>query len=1018
MSRTSPTIPKQPVLKPAEDFYRLRREGIGFIEQMGSSLWTDYNTHDPGITILEALCYAITDLAYRTGWNIQDILAPAAASANPSRPFPNQPFFTARDILTVNPWTPDDFRRLLIDLDTVRNAWIFCKTCACDVHYYAWCEDGQLRLSCQKPADPALTPRKVEPLGLYEVLLELESDPALGDLNDRRIEHTYEMIDDDGSLHSVRMEVRFPEWGLGRRQEWKWFLEKGGPFHSRLSGLGATKTYNVLTDPALDEDERDRYLRNHWASVLYLDFEIELLPGGEKIIIENAALRIFGNALVKDRAKVVHLKAILEDETAARFIDRYRSKLLKVEEAVGEAKKTLRRHRNLDEDFCRVRGVSVEDVGVCADVEVAADADIERIQARIWFEIEQVFNPPVLFYTVQELMDAGVPVEDIFNGPGLSNGFIKSNELEKAGLRTVLRTSDILNHLMDIEGIVAVNNLMLTKYDSEGKILPGAADPDWNDGTPLFDADKVSASWLLFVSPLHQPRLYHNQSSFLFTKNGLPFKPRMDEAYDTLTQLRGEAERPKIKDASNDLPIPAGAYRNPEAYYPVQYGFPLTYGIGPDGLPSNASTLRRAQAKQLKAYLLVFEQILGNAFAQIAHTADLFSLDENVKHTYFAGKLGEAIIHGYHEIVAGLDETELQGMVELQTEFSERRNRFLSHIMARFGEQFTDYALMLTNLEGRQIALDQLIHDKISFLKDYPRISHNRGKAFDYKEIPCSGANIPELLERVRLLLGELGHALNQAIVVEHLLLRPKFPGDALYPACSEGSCELCGDEDPYSFRLTFVMPVRLEPFSTDMRMRDFAERTIRQETPSHLLAKICWVGNDSGRFDRFEAAWCRWLEADAAIDWTEERLAERVESILTSSMGNSSDPGQPPKGELCRCAAAILTSYGMAYHDWMETNLRDGKKSLNDFTPFTPAPIDLATLCTGLSFKTATAGAIEALLKERYHEYEEVSFRLRVLLNRLGELSNIYPVATLHDCDEGSDQNPVRLGKTALGSL
>ncbi len=84
-----------------------------------------------------------------------------------------------------------------------------------------------------------------------------------------------------------------------------------------------------------------------------------------------------------------------------------------------------------------------------------------------------------------------------------------------------------------------------------------------------------------------------------------------------------------------------------------------------------------------------------------------------------------------------------------------------------------------------------------------------------------------------------------RAIVVEHLLLRPKFPGDALYPACSDGACKTCGDEDPYSFRLTFVMPGWTSPFNTNIDMRDFAERTIRQETPSHLLGKICWVGND-----------------------------------------------------------------------------------------------------------------------------------------------------------------------------
>ena len=76
MNQKPVSIEKTPDLKPAQDYFRLRKEGIGFIEQMGSGQWTDYNTHDPGITILEALCYAITDLAYRTGMDIKDILTP------------------------------------------------------------------------------------------------------------------------------------------------------------------------------------------------------------------------------------------------------------------------------------------------------------------------------------------------------------------------------------------------------------------------------------------------------------------------------------------------------------------------------------------------------------------------------------------------------------------------------------------------------------------------------------------------------------------------------------------------------------------------------------------------------------------------------------------------------------------------------------------------------------------------------------------------------------------------------
>src|SRR5262245_48790036 len=111
MSQTSKVLMKNPTLEGAQDFYRLRREGIGFIEQMGSHCSTDYNVHDPGITILEALCYAITDFAYRIGWKIEDLLSPKVVPADPLQPYPNQTFFTARNILTVNPVTPDDFRR-------------------------------------------------------------------------------------------------------------------------------------------------------------------------------------------------------------------------------------------------------------------------------------------------------------------------------------------------------------------------------------------------------------------------------------------------------------------------------------------------------------------------------------------------------------------------------------------------------------------------------------------------------------------------------------------------------------------------------------------------------------------------------------------------------------------------------------------------------------------------------------------------------------------------------------------
>lgn len=1244
MSEAPTSIPRISTLEPAEDFYRLRRDGIGFIEKMASRLWTDYNTHDPGITILETLCYAITDLAYRIRWDIADILTPEDAPADPAQPYPNQAFFTARHILTINPLTPDDFRRLLIDLDQVRGAWIFCKECACELGYLAWCDaEKQLQLSYVAPDNVSPAPKRVSPLGLYEALLALESDPTVGDLNDRKIERTV-IFNDQTGAHSILMELRFPDFSLSNAEQWADFLGNDDAFANRngesfavsLTRIGATRDFNALDDTSLKtEADRDAYIRKHWRDVLYASFEITLNPSGKKITIENAALRVYSDNATQNAATVALLKAALEEKGTGGFISLYHKKAESTRAAVKSAKEALRAHRNLDEDYCTIGTIGIDEVAVCADVEVRPDADIEYVQARIWLEIENYFDPPLRFYSLQELMDESVAVEDIFDGPELDSGFIRQADLDAASLKTVLRTSDIINRIMGIDGVISVNQLMLTKYDSDGNVVSGAADPTWGaDGTPVFDGNKTAAFWLLYLGSRQLPRLYRNASRFLFYRDGLPFLPRLDEVNDTLDQLRGQQERPKVGNGTNDLPIPQGMFRKPEDYFPVQYSFPPVYGVGPSGLAADADDLRRAQAKQLKAYLMVFEQLLGDALAQLAHTADLFSLDREVIRTYFVKAFDKTTIAGLDDIGKNLDKPHVESITESQAEFFARRNMFLDHLLARFGEQFGEYALLLANWDSGRVAEEKLVDDKIAFLEAYPVISHDRGKAFDYSRAAPfdyskpvgSQANESGIKRRIRLLLGEPDLAFEwnavdsgggkyqagfklkassgtvwlegglsvtggdavegtetayrillekmiqfdsyeivpesaryrlkitdasveygqspelfdtsagaaalrdqlltwsaneRLLVVEHLLLRPKFIGDALYPACVDGGGGLCGDEDPYSFRLTFVMPGWTVTYTDNLDMRHFAERTIQRETPSHLLGKICWVGNDglvenpcdevvskladllvskgkttSGerpsdadacacaetiqhafsaifqawyagkeldfirvealdkqvsdlfadepqpskincgpvdfgslwgdvvalmvayfqqvarngyQFERFEHAWRQWQEANAKFDWTEERLQERVEAILRGGALTASVDGDA----LCRCAAGILTAYGMHFFDWMNGNLANGS-AFKDFTPFEPLAV---TLCKDMKFRDGTDDAIQHFLDMRYGAYAEVSFRLHVVVILLSELRNTYPGATLHDCEEGGDLNPVRLGSTALGS-
>ena len=102
------------------DFDALRTSSIEYLSGLTGKVWTDYNVHDPGITILEMLIYALLDLGYRTNLPVNDIFAKAPTSGVAT----DNNFFTPAQILTCNPLTITDFRKMLVDIDGVKNAWL------------------------------------------------------------------------------------------------------------------------------------------------------------------------------------------------------------------------------------------------------------------------------------------------------------------------------------------------------------------------------------------------------------------------------------------------------------------------------------------------------------------------------------------------------------------------------------------------------------------------------------------------------------------------------------------------------------------------------------------------------------------------------------------------------------------------------------------------------------------------------------------------------------------------------
>src|SRR3954449_10556736 len=133
------TISTDPPLHPASDFWFLRSKGIMWIQKLASTSWTDHNMHDPGITILDLLCYAITDLSYRLDYDMKDLLAVETGDAYES-------LYSPARVLTINPVTLSDFRKILLDVEGVKNGWIEKHTEA-DVILYYFPDENELRLT-------------------------------------------------------------------------------------------------------------------------------------------------------------------------------------------------------------------------------------------------------------------------------------------------------------------------------------------------------------------------------------------------------------------------------------------------------------------------------------------------------------------------------------------------------------------------------------------------------------------------------------------------------------------------------------------------------------------------------------------------------------------------------------------------------------------------------------------------------------------------------------------------------
>ena len=684
------------------DYAFLREEGMKHIRSLAASIWTDHNTHDPGITMLEVLCYAITDLGYRCNFSVEDILAsdPDNKTGTASQ------FFSACEILPNHPLTINDFRKILVDRPEIRNAWLEKS------------EEGELPVYYdQSKNELTYTPTSAEIKikGLYKVAVEFSEDMDLGDLNSNLLILPVQFAIGE-TMVETEAEILFPGWDT-IKPHWKTSLQvtKITPVLHRTehSVFHYTANVSVKIKGITAHDHFDLHIRIRNAEKKWLE------PGSA-------------------------LEAALQDRIgktgSGGLFDLFNQKLIRIVTILKNSRSFLDQHRNLCEDFLDVKPVSVQEIAVNAEMELPLDADVETLLAELYFQIHCFLDPPIRFYILSELLEEGISPENIFEGPLLKNGFIKDDNLVAFNNRDAIYTSDIVNLIMVREGVpvVAIKGLKLGNYINN----------------TLISSDAKNCLYL-FRPDIYKPKLSVEKSSIVCTKKGISLTYSRAKVLQKYMELVTNSEPVKTGSTPNQLSVPAGKDRHLSNYTSVQEHFPPTYGIGETGLAESASAERKARASQLKGYLLFFDQLFIQFLNQLSNVKNLFSIDKDVSKTYFEQVVytvpdSMMLIREFIGIQPSMDdtaalntaweafiadatnayETGLKSLTEDDVLFKSRRNRFLDHLLARFCEDFTDYSLLLIANNHQEVP-PELISQKTTFLNEYPVLGSQRGKAFD-----------------------------------------------------------------------------------------------------------------------------------------------------------------------------------------------------------------------------------------------------------------------------------------------
>lgn len=753
---------------------------------------------------------------------------------------------------------------------------------------------------------------------------------------------------------------------------------------------------------------------------------------------------------------------VQEDETITE--EPSKSKKKKKQEVLRAAvRRVFNASRNIGEELDEIRTVPMQDIRVCGDIELHPEAVIERVYAEVLYRLQLHFNPPVPRRTLAELLERDIPVESIFEGPLLNMGFIDDNELRRSGLKTEIRLSDLIRVIMDIPGVKFIRKIHFNYCNST------------NPDAPL-DED---AQWVLPVKPGHLPNLCEENSRFKFFKGLLPFEidqEKIDAEYAAIVTAE-QAKILTIAQASKDLPLPEPRFLPVAEYTSIQHDLPRAYGVGKHGVPDVVASERehrQAQARQLRAYLLLFDQLMADYLAQLSQIRALFEADASLGQTYFHQVVGDLpdveTAYGHYDQLENLlvrASGEHEPSADGISLFEKRKNRLMDHLLARFCESFNEYVLLQRSLSGRGRTDANMLPEKMAFLREYEWLSRNRAQALDYyNEVLVDSTGEPQLDGQGDPIAQPLWYdqtnapphpALANISGIEHRVARLTGIPNILRRNLSSifyGLYEQLDDDTETDMRFRVVDTDREKILLSSSRRYDSRAEMLEELRIAIRLAVIeenyQLATTTDGRFyfniidrtdDNVVARRIEYFETEAEraeairylIQFLNDNYSEEgfflVEHLLLRPRTNSDnflpvctepdcvDCGTPDP--YSHRVQVILPGYTPRFSDM------DFRRFFED-TLRRELPAHLIPRICWIGIQQMQE------FEQRYKNWLE-AFRaaangapldgqeqaLNDLIAILNELYTIYPEGTLHDCDDAvSEFNPIILGQTHIGTL